>query len=152
MKRFISHLFLSLTVAFATTLMPVAAVTAAADKPAPAPTNNCPNGSTSKGQVLTGIGETGSDCDAGGVARTIKVVVNILSFVAGVAAVIMIVFSGVKFVTSGGDSNAVSSAKNTLVYAIIGLVIAVLAQLIVHFVLNAIITGNTGIGTPAPPK
>jgi hypothetical protein len=48
----------------------------------------------------------------------------------------MIVFGGFKYITSGGDSNNVSGAKNTIIYAIIGLVIVALAQLIVHFVLN----------------
>ena len=63
-------------------------------------------------------------------------IVNIISAVVGVIAVIMIVFGGFKYITSGGDSNNVSGAKNTIIYAIIGLVVVALAQLIVHFVLN----------------
>jgi hypothetical protein len=63
-------------------------------------------------------------------------VVNIISAIVGVVAVIMIIFGGFKYITSGGDSNNVSGAKNTIIYAIIGLVIVALAQLIVHFVLN----------------
>lgn len=66
----------------------------------------------------------------------LKKIVNIISAIVGVVAVIMIVFGGFKYITSGGDSNNVSSAKNTIIYAIIGLVIVALAQLIVHFVLN----------------
>lgn len=76
------------------------------------------------------------------IANVAKAVVNILSLITGIAAVIMIVVAGIRFITSGGESSAVSSAKNALVYAIIGLVIVALAQLIVHFVLNAIIGGN----------
>jgi hypothetical protein len=57
----------------------------------------------------------------------------------------MIVLSGFKYITSGGDANKVSSAKSSLVYAIIGLVIVVLAQVIVHFV---IIRSDP---TPPPP-
>jgi hypothetical protein len=56
-------------------------------------------------------------------------------------AVIMIIYGGFRYITSGGDSNRVGSAKNTLIYAIIGLIIVALAQLIVHFVLST--TGNT---------
>jgi hypothetical protein len=63
-------------------------------------------------------------------------VVNIISGIVGVIAVIMIIFGGFKYITSGGDSNNVSGAKNTIIYAIIGLVIVALAQIIVHFVLN----------------
>lgn len=76
------------------------------------------------------------------IANVAKDVVNIISLIAGIAAVILIVIAGVKFLTSGGDSGAVSSAKNTLVYAIIGLVVVALAQVIVHFVLNAVINNT----------
>lgn len=62
--------------------------------------------------------------------------VNIISAIVGVVAVIMIIVGGFKYITSGGDSNNVSGAKNTIIYAIIGLVIVALAQVIVHFVLN----------------
>ncbi len=63
-------------------------------------------------------------------------IVNIFSAIVGVIAVIMIIVGGLRYITSGGDSNKVSGAKNTLIYAIIGLIIVALAQLIVHFVLQ----------------
>ena len=59
-----------------------------------------------------------------------------MSVIVGVIAVIMIVYAGFKYITSGGESNGVSSAKNSLIYAIVGLVIVALAQIIVHLVLN----------------
>ncbi len=62
-------------------------------------------------------------------------IVNIFSVLVGIAAVIMIVFGGFRYITSGGDSGRVTNAKNTILYAIIGLVIVALAQLIVKFVL-----------------
>lgn len=68
----------------------------------------------------------------------IRTVVNLLSFFVGLAAVIMIIVSGYKYVTAGGDSNKVSNAKNTLIYALIGLVVAALAQGLVKFVLTTI--------------
>ena len=64
-------------------------------------------------------------------------IVQIISIVAGILAVIMIIVAGIRFVTSGGDSNAVSSAKTSLVYALIGIAVAALAQVFVHFVLSA---------------
>jgi len=72
-----------------------------------------------------------------------KKVVELFSVVVGIISVIMIIYAGFRYITSGGESGSVSNAKNTLIYAIIGLVIVVLAQLIVHFVLN---TAN-GVGT-----
>jgi hypothetical protein len=66
---------------------------------------------------------------------TIQTIVNVLSAAVGVVAVVMIIVAGFRYVTSGGDSNRVTSAKNTILYAIIGLVIAALAQVIARFVL-----------------
>jgi hypothetical protein len=65
----------------------------------------------------------------------IKVILNLLSVVAGIAAVVMIVVSGLRYTTSGGDTNRVASAKNALLYAVVGLVIVALSQIIVRFVL-----------------
>jgi len=59
--------------------------------------------------------------------------INIISIVVGVIAVIMIIFGGFRYVTSGGDATKVTSAKNTILYGLIGLVIVALAQIIVRF-------------------
>ncbi len=64
--------------------------------------------------------------------------VRILSFVVGVAAVIMMIIGGLKYITSNGDSNSITSAKNTVLYALIGIVIFLLSQAIVIFVLSRI--------------
>jgi hypothetical protein len=63
-------------------------------------------------------------------------IVRLLSFVVGVAAVIMIILGGLKYVTSNGDANATSSAKNTILYAIIGVVVSALSQVIIEFVIR----------------
>ncbi|MGZ6004951.1 MAG: hypothetical protein ACXWLH_02255 [Candidatus Saccharimonadales bacterium] len=62
--------------------------------------------------------------------------ITILDIVIGAASVIMIIIGGFKFVLSGGDASNVNSARNTVLYAIIGVVIAVSGQIIVKFVLN----------------
>ena len=64
-----------------------------------------------------------------------KTIINIISVVVGIIAVIMIIVAGFRYVTSGGKDESVKGAKNTILYAIIGLVIVALAQIIVHFVL-----------------
>ena len=72
-----------------------------------------------------------------GIKNLAKTLVNILSVIVGIASVIMIIYGGFRYVVSGGDSGSVGNAKNTLVYAIVGLIIVALAQVIVKFVLGA---------------
>lgn len=66
----------------------------------------------------------------------LKSVINVFSLVVGIVAVLMIIFAGFRYITSGGKESNVGSAKNTILYAVIGLVIVALAQVIVRFVLN----------------
>lgn len=66
----------------------------------------------------------------------IAAVINILSLIVGIAAVIMIIIGGSLYVTSNGDSGKISNAKNTIIYALVGLVITAFAQAIVKFVLD----------------
>lgn len=76
------------------------------------------------------------------VNATIVQVINIFSTLVGVIAVIMIIWGGLRYITSGGDSGKITSAKNTIIYALIGLVVVALAQFIVKFVLNKVTTNN----------
>jgi hypothetical protein len=109
---------------------------------------SCPGGDTAQGQVLNGVGETGSDCDDRGVNNAIATAVNILSYIVGVAAIIVVIYSGFKYITAAGETNKVGNAKNTLIYALIGLIIAALAQFLVHFVLNQ--ASNAVDNSPCP--
>ncbi len=72
------------------------------------------------------------------VQTLIKNIINTLSAIGGIIAVIMVIIGGFKFVTSGGDSNASASARNTIIYALVGLIIIAFAQVIVQFVLQRI--------------
>ncbi|OGL37906.1 hypothetical protein A3E49_01355 [Candidatus Saccharibacteria bacterium RIFCSPHIGHO2_12_FULL_49_19] len=63
-------------------------------------------------------------------------IINVLSIAVGIIAVVMIILGGFRYVTSGGDATKVQSAKNSLMYAIIGLIVVALAQIIVRFVLK----------------
>lgn len=74
--------------------------------------------------------------DPNSLTSLIQKIVNILSVAVGIVAVIMIIIGGFRYVTSGGKQESVTGAKNTILYAIIGLVIVALAQIIVHFVLS----------------
>ena len=66
----------------------------------------------------------------------IKEVVNVLLFIIGAVAVIMIVIGGLRYTISNGDSGQITSAKNTILYAVVGLVVAMLAYAIVNFVVD----------------
>lgn len=97
-----------------------------------------------KSEICSGVGAaTGSTgCKPPEKSPTIdgliKTIVNVLSWVVGVLAVIMIIYAGFQYVTSGGDSGKISNAKNTLIYAIIGIVIVAFSQAIVLFVLSKV--------------
>lgn len=85
---------------------------------------------------------SGTDCGAEfGVAEEqiselIATAIDIFSLIIGIIAVVMIMVGGVKYITSQGSSDSVSGAKNTILYAVIGLIVVALAQLIVRFVLG----------------
>lgn len=70
----------------------------------------------------------------------IKTIVNVLIFLGAAVAVIMIVIGGMRYVSSGGDQNSVKTAKNTILYAIIGLIVMILAYAAVDFVLSALLS------------
>lgn len=106
---------------------------------------DCTSSNSAKNEVLKGIGETGTDCNTSGVDRFISGVIRIISYIAGIAAIIAIILSGFKYITSGGDTNKIASAKNTLIYALVGVVVAVLAQLLVNF---AFTTANDAANPP----
>jgi ABC-type sugar transport system permease subunit len=65
-------------------------------------------------------------------------VVHLLLIVIGVASIIMIMVGGLQYILSSGDPARVNSAKNTILYAVIGLVVAVLSQVIITFVIRRI--------------
>ncbi len=77
-----------------------------------------------------------------GIFRTIT---NVLLFILGAISVIMIIIGGLRYVVSGGNSTAVTAAKNTILYAIVGVIVALLAYAIINFVLNSF-TGSPGTG------
>lgn len=67
-------------------------------------------------------------------------IVNTALFLIGSIAVLMLIYGGIRYTTSGGNEKSVTAAKNTILYAVVGIVVAVLAFAIVNFVLTALIT------------
>lgn len=67
----------------------------------------------------------------------IKTVIEVMLWIIGILSVIMLIYGGIRYTISGGDSNAVTAAKNTILYAIVGLVVAIFAYALVQWVFNA---------------
>lgn len=78
------------------------------------------------------------DRASGSITDLIRQIINILSIVVGVVAVVMIIIGGLRYIISGGDSGNVTAAKNTILYALVGLVIVALAQIIVRYVIGTV--------------
>jgi ABC-type sugar transport system permease subunit len=134
-------------IALLTLLVPVAvpALAGAASSSTQGSAGTCSNTASnvaSGANLAAGGSSTGSvGCDSStvsnsSVGKAASHIVSLFSIIVGAVSIIMIIYGGFRYITSGGDSGRVGNAKNTLIYAIIGLVIVALAQLIVHFVLN----------------
>lgn len=63
---------------------------------------------------------------------------KLFAFITGVASIILIIIGGFKYVVSSGDSNSISSAKHTIIYALVGLAVALTAEAIVVFIIKAL--------------
>ncbi|MBQ9684131.1 hypothetical protein IJV57_01485 [Candidatus Saccharibacteria bacterium] len=123
-----------------------------------------PNLSTSEGiycqrikvgdEYVSIYGKTSADCAQAGTLASdpdscngddlndmVKVIINTIIFVVGMVAVIMVILGGVSYATSQGDTTKVKKGKDTILYGIIGLVIAILAYAIVNFILAALTNG-----------
>ena len=77
-------------------------------------------------------------------------ITNTILYVVGIISVVMLIWGGIRYIISGGDNKKVTDAKNTVLYAIIGLIISVLAYAIVNFVLNTI--GVSGVDVTQAPS
>ena len=93
-------------------------------------------GKDQQGDAASLFGDGGQ----GGIFRTIT---NVLLFLIGAISVIMLIVGGIRYVVSGGDSTAVQNAKNTILYAIVGVVVAILAFAVVNFVITSFSGSNT---------
>lgn len=75
--------------------------------------------------------------DLFGDSGVFKTITNVLLFVIGAISVIMLIIGGIRYVVSGGDQSAITAAKNTILYAVVGIVVAILAFALVNFVISS---------------
>ena len=91
-------------------------------------TKLCEDGATKDSAVCASKGDDVGDL--------IQKIVNVLLFIIGTVSVIMIIIGGIRYTTSNGDSNQVTAAKNTILYAVIGVIVSLLAFAITAFVVD----------------
>jgi type IV secretion system pilin len=87
-------------------------------------------------EIQDGVDAVGGGDSGGDLGTLIQTIVNILLFILGAIAVVMIIIGGIRYATSNGDSGSIKSAKDTILYAVIGLIVAILAYAIVNFVIS----------------
>jgi len=101
-------------------------------------------GDTGADTAQSGASDVASSQLTGDLTASISTIINILIFVIGLVAVIMLIVGGFRYVFSQGNEKAVQGAKDTILYAIIGIVVAILAFAIVNFVLGGLSSGTAG--------
>ncbi len=127
MKRFLLLTSITLTLVMSFIAIPLSGSLAFAD---------------AKSDICNGVGGTGGGTCAGSggdsIGTVVQDIINILSIVVGVVSVIMIIIAGFQYVISQGDSGKISNAKNTIIYALVGIVVVAFSQFLVKFVLHGI--------------
>lgn len=66
----------------------------------------------------------------------ITTIINVMLFIAAALAVIMIIYGGIRYITAHGDEKQVKVAKDTIVYSVVGLIIAIIAYALVTFIFD----------------
>lgn len=82
-----------------------------------------------------------------GGAAIIPRLINLMLFIVGILAVIMLIWGGIRYVISGGAADKVKDAKNTILYAIVGLIVAILGYAVVNWVISIVGAGAGGSGS-----
>ena len=85
----------------------------------------------------------GKKAEAGEVGNAMQNVINVVIAVLGIVAVIFVIIGAAQYMTSQGDSAKIKKGKDTILYAVLGVVLAVLAYTIVNFVLVSMFSGQT---------
>jgi cytochrome bd-type quinol oxidase subunit 2 len=135
-----NHKILKASIAFSS-LLPASALAAST----PAACNPVDSSQSSNLTIQNGVNCGASTSNAGslfGQGGLFNQIANILIFLVGAIAVIMLILGGLQYVISNGDSKRVESAKNTILYAIIGIVVAIMAYAAVAFVTGSLAPGG----------
>lgn len=103
------------------------------------------------GNGLTNVqsGVTTTETAAGGLSMqtVISTVIGTMLFIVGLLAVVMLIYGGIRYVTSHGDKAQVTAAKETIMYAVVGLVVAIAAFAVVQWITNDVFKGGASSGS-----
>jgi hypothetical protein len=104
------------------------------------PTQNVLHQACTHGVTFAGCSTSDQGIDTTGAGHTtfLQDLVNTFLFAAGLVAVIFLIIGGIRYITSTGDSQRIKAAKDTILYAIIGLVVVIVARAIVGFVAGSL--------------
>lgn len=114
----------------------------AANSPAAYATVICPDGS-SKDKLELCYTNVEGGLASKDLNTTLNTIINVVIGIVGFVAVVMMILGGISFITSQGDSAKVTKARNTILYGVVGLVVALLAFAIVNFVLSNVFNGTS---------
>lgn len=104
-------------------------------------TYSCPTSSTRAGETVSNLALCNTPKDSengGGLMNLVQTIINVVLSVVGIVAVLVVIIGGITYTTSLGDPGKTKKAKDTILYGIVGMVIALLAFAIVNFVLSAL--------------
>lgn len=123
LQRIVSRMLVvvAMLFAFVTVTMPVAYAASTDAKDA-------------AGKGIEAVGGGGATSDD--LPKLVQNIINVLLFIAGAVAVVVIIIGGLRYITSSGDQGSIKAAKDTILYAVIGLIVALLAFAIVRFVVD----------------
>ncbi len=107
----------------------------------------CPKGTLRADEEVDSLAECNVEDNTTGLMNVLTTVINVILAVVGFVAVVMIILGGISMITSQGDTGKVAKGRLTIIYGVVGLVIALLAFAIVNFVLTGVFNGNTTGGT-----
>lgn len=97
--------------------------------------------------VQSGVTKTKDAAGGLSMQTVISTVIGTMLFIVGLLAVVMLIYGGIRYVTSHGDKAQVTAAKETIMYAVVGLVVAIAAFAVVQWITNDVFKGGASSGS-----
>ncbi len=132
MKKYLLTLLIPISIAY------ISSSVFAADNTIPTGINSiCAQAAANNGGTRPGFcNDTSSPPTQNPAYSVFSTVLDILSWAIGIISVIVIIIAGIRMITSSGDSKSFSSARDSILYAVIGIVVFAVSQIILYFVIS----------------
>ena len=111
----------------------------------------CPEGSANPNATTLAGCSIAAENSTNNLFQTVNQIINVVLGVIGIVAVVVIIVGGFSYLTSQGDAGKVAKAKNTILYGVIGMFVALLAFAVVNFILSAVFSPAQQQTTTTPP-